>query len=327
LSLRKVMVTQVRASIGTLAALKLIKMKTLAEPTTAYLLQYSQKGCNANCLFCPQSVSNRCSKDLVSRVPWPLIELEKVIEPLENQNPFLRICIQTVLKRDFQFELIEIVKSIRDSGLEIPISVGTTPIDVPSLEKLKCLGVDHLGIGLDVAVADRFDSLKKPFSFDSFFRFIDRSVKVFGSGRVYVHLIYGLGEKDVEFVKAMEAIFKKGAAVALFAFTPIRGTRIGALSQPKLESYRLMQIIRFHLSRGYDLKKIVEFDNDKVKLRKNLEKNLFEKAFITSGCPGCNRPFYNERPIKIYNYPSREFLFRESELVTKQVQEICEGTG
>jgi biotin synthase len=322
-----VIVTKVRASIGTLAAMKLVKMKMLAEPTTAYLLLYSRKGCNANCLFCPQSVSNRCSKDLVSRVPWPIIELEKMIEPLGNKNPFLRICIQSVLKRDFQFELIKIVKSIRDSGLKIPISVGTTPIDISSLKKLKCLGVDHLGVGLDVAVADRFDSLKKPFSFDTFFKFINRSVKVFGSGCVYVHLIYGLGEKDVEFVETMEEIFKKGAAVALFAFTPIHGTRIGALSQPKLESYRLMQIIRFHLSRGYDLKEIVEFDRDKVKLRKNLDKNLFNKVFITSGCPGCNRPFYNERPIKIYNYPSRAFLSRESELVAKQVQEICGEIG
>jgi len=28
--------------------------------------------------------------------------------------------------------------------------------------------------------------------------------------------------------------------------------------------------------------------------------------FQTSGCPGCNRPFYNETPIgPIYNYPRR----------------------
>jgi biotin synthase len=27
-------------------------------------------------------------------------------------------------------------------------------------------------------------------------------------------------------------------------------------------------------------------------------------AFMTTGCPGCNRPFYNERPSgPFYNYP------------------------
>jgi biotin synthase-related radical SAM superfamily protein len=28
------------------------------------------------------------------------------------------------------------------------------------------------------------------------------------------------------------------------------------------------------------------------------------EAFCTAGCPGCNRPFYNERPAgPMYNYP------------------------
>jgi biotin synthase len=30
------------------------------------------------------------------------------------------------------------------------------------------------------------------------------------------------------------------------------------------------------------------------------------KPFLTSGCPDCNRPYYNERPGgTIYNYPSK----------------------
>jgi len=159
---------QIRGSIGTLAVLKLVQMKMLEEPTTAYLLQYSPKGCKAQCLFCPQSASNRSNKDLVSRVPWPKVEFEKIVHVLKCQNPFLRICIQTVLKQDFQVEIIEIVKSIRNAGLETPISVATTPVNISTLEALKSLGVDHLGIGLDVASLEKFNSFKIPFNFENF---------------------------------------------------------------------------------------------------------------------------------------------------------------
>jgi biotin synthase len=35
-----------------------------------------------------------------------------------------------------------------------------------------------------------------------------------------------------------------------------------------------------------------------------LKRALEPSAFQTSGCPGCNRPFYNERPSsRMYNYP------------------------
>ena len=42
-------------------------------------------------------------------------------------------------------------------------------------------------------------------------------------------------------------------------------------------------------------------NNEAVRLA---EAGLWAEAFRTSGCPGCNRPYYNERPGQIpYNYP------------------------
>ena len=39
------------------------------------------------------------------------------------------------------------------------------------------------------------------------------------------------------------------------------------------------------------------------------------KPFLTSGCPDCNRPFYNEKPSgPLYNYPK--------ELSNKELEEI-----
>ena len=51
------------------------------------------------------------------------------------------------------------------------------------------------------------------------------------------------------------------------------------------------------------------FENGKigsVKISSSVLENVLSsgKPFQTSGCPDCNRPFYNERPGgPIYNYP------------------------
>ena len=48
---------------------------------------------------------------------------------------------------------------------------------------------------------------------------------------------------------------------------------------------------------------LVSFGVDGVLLREVAGSGL---PFVTSGCPGCNRPYYNERPGgKLYNYPER----------------------
>ena len=47
--------------------------------------------------------------------------------------------------------------------------------------------------------------------------------------------------------------------------------------------------------------RITDFGAEKETLRRVVETG---KPFLTSGCPDCNRPFYNEKPSgPIYNYP------------------------
>ncbi|HDI74230.1 MAG TPA: hypothetical protein ENF57_04430 [Candidatus Korarchaeota archaeon] len=51
----------------------------------------------------------------------------------------------------------------------------------------------------------------------------------------------------------------------------------------------------------------------------------FKEAFLTSGCPSCNRPFYNERPRgPIYNFPSEDLLDRMWETTRKEVERSLE---
>ncbi len=310
----------IRASIGSLAAIRLYDMNVYVKPTTCYLLQYSNRGCSAGCLFCPQSSSNRSSKEFVSRVPWPAIELETLLHNIGSGN-FSRICLQTILKKDFEKEASSIIRRLNEARINIPVSIGTTPVSEETLHDFRSLGVDFIGVGLDAASNRIFDKIKVPFKMEDFWIFIKRCVNVF-NGHVYVHLIYGLGENDSEFAYCMRKVYEIGAEVALFSFTPIGGTRLEHLPQPEIERYRLMQIIRYFLRKGYKLNEIIREDGGQIKLKININVQEIKSAFLTSGCPACNRPFYNERPTKIYNYPSPALLEKEIEVISSQIRKL-----
>jgi len=307
----------VRASIGTLAVLGLDCVPMLERPTTAYLLQYSRSGCMASCAFCSQSANCLTNKEYVSRIPWPKIELKSFIENLRESKHFSRICFQTVLKPDFEKEVLDFLRLIRADGVDLPVSIGTTPLKVETLKAMRRQGVDYLGVGLDTTPTC-FKSIKGVFDYSDFFAFIERSVRIFGVKHVNVHLIFGLGESEVEFVNTMEKIYDMGAEVALFAFTPVRGTNMEHVPQPRIERYRLMQIVRYLLSKGYPLNEILSVGDD-VGLRIDVDEDTLKSSLLTSGCPGCNRPFYNERPGKIYNYPSLKLIEGDLEVIRKQL--------
>jgi len=316
----------VRASAGTLATIGLIDMCMASRPTTAYLLQYSAEGCSAGCSFCPQSMGNKGKKELLSRIPWPTVELEELIAKLRRNNPFQRICLQTVLKPGFEEELVEAVRLINSSNVAAPVSVASTPIRPQVLNTLRRLKVDRIGVGLDVTSEQRFESVKKPFKYLDFWNFITDSLKAFGYRHVTVHLIFGLGESEVEFAKTMERIYDMGAEVALFPFTPIAGTPMEGTPQPELGRYRMMQIIRQNLHNGRRLEEVVEVA-ETISLKKDLEWEDESRCFLTSGCPGCNRPFYNERPGRIYNYPSKRLLNADKEAIQEQVGGLFRRRG
>jgi biotin synthase len=309
--------------MGTLAAVRLVNTDITEKPTTAYILLYSQNGCLGTCTFCPQSVLSTSSKSLVSRVSWPEVNLDILIERINSTSVFKRICIQTVIKRGFEDEVVEIINTLRNKGVEIPISISLTPVNKNYIMLLKDLKVDSIGIGIDAATPKTLNLVKKPYSWQEYMQFLENCIDVFGSSKTYVHLIYGLGDSDVEFYNAMKYFTKLGIGIALFAFTPIKGTLSEFWKRPNVISYRKMQLLRYLLTLGCNVDEHIIIRNGSIYLRKELIKDVLENiseylgAFITSGCPGCNRPFYNESVRgPYYNYPSVNFLLKHlSELL------------
>jgi biotin synthase len=120
----------------------------------------------------------------------------------------------------------------------------------------------------------------------------------------------GLGENEKQLSEIMQWCIDMGICPSLFAFTPIPGTVLENRSQPKLTTYRRAQLARYFIVNGKTRVENMQFDSEGGILDYGVSRSMLEQAlesgspFQTSGCPACNRPYYNEKPSgPIYNYP------------------------
>jgi biotin synthase len=176
-------------------------------------------------------------------------------------------------------------------------------------------GVERIGIPLDAATEELFDKVKGssaggPYSWEKQFELLDEAVKIFGRGRVSTHLIVGLGESEREIVRLVQQCVDMGVLPALFAFTPISGTDLERMPQPSIQKYRRIQVARYLIVHGTAKYESMRFDGEECISDFGVDEHTLlqivrtGEPFLTSGCPDCNRPYYNEKPSgPMYNYP------------------------
>ena len=293
-----------------MARAKLVDMEMDAQPTTGYLLQYCEK-CLARCIFC------ELSRGLprIARVVWPEVELGKLLPRLPI---FDRVCLQSVLKRGWIDELLEMLRELEKVGR--PISVAVTPIPTSVLMELRRF-CDYIGVGLDAATPRVFERVGKPFTWSTYMWFLEKCVEVFGRGKVFVHIVAGLGENPLELVDTMRKLYGMGCRIALFSYVPPR-------TGPKLPgvdvlTYRFLQVVRQCLEEGIDPAPLIDASSPRPRFKRAPPLSNPLRAVLTSGCPSCNRPFYNESPRgPIMNYPSLDLLERNRLVVEKELAEV-----
>ncbi len=296
--------THIRLSIGSAVSLGLRTAKMAAPPTTVYTLL--GETCLGACRFCTQARRSDADRQLLSRVIWPEFELSAVLDSLQADDHARRVCIQTLLYPDLLTDLLVTVEQLKAAS-SAPLSICMNPVDKEWLIALKDAGVERVGVGLDCATEVLFNEMKPGFSWNRYMQFIDETIEVFGVGSV--HLIAGLGETDEELVRVFQTFHDKGCTIALFAFTPVRGTQLD-LAPPPLERYRALQLARYLTVHGQARVEGMAFDGGKL-TSINVDPAVLDRAlesgtpFRTSGCPHCNRPMYNERPGgDLYNHPA-----------------------
>lgn len=299
---------QWRISAGTASILKLSPIRVQEPTTTAYVML--GENCLQACKFCAQSSMSQAKSNYLSRVSWPEFEPELVaaaIAAATREGRIGRVCLQVVGDADNWLNTIQSLTILRTAN-DVPISVSSCINSVAQAKQLVDCGASRIGIALDGATPQIYQNSKQS-SWNKRWKLLLECAQAL-PGKISTHLIVGLGETEQEMINRIAVCLDRDITVGLFAFTPVRGTVWQHRPPPPVERYRRIQVAYYLLRKGYKIdsllfeqEKLIGFATGKEVLYRELADG---KAFQTSGCSDCNRPYYNERPGQIfYNYPRR----------------------
>lgn len=292
----------IRVAFGTANALGLRTGRVSPPPRTAHLMNMGK--CTFDCAYCTKAKSSTSPSDFMCRITWPSHDEEEVFSSLrEHGESFERVCIQ-VVNNEGAFEKARSWVRRLKGLLSLPLSVELRTLSRRRVKGFLRLGVDKVGLPIDVCSAGLFPQIRGG-SFESTLSFVREMARDF-PGRVSTHLIVGLGETEKEVVDLLRDLLSLDIPIGLFAFTPCKGTRMENWPPPDRTRYRLIQLAMHLLSRDSEAEitysrgeKIASLGIDQDDLH-----SLPRWVFNTSGCNGCNRPYYNERPSRCpYNFP------------------------
>ncbi|MBN1137127.1 MAG: radical SAM protein [Anaerolineae bacterium] len=292
----------INVSIGTAAVLGLARVPMAVAPTTAYLMLGGR--CQMSCAFCAQARDSKASALNLSRVTWPEYPLDSVVERLAQaaaDRAIRRACLQVTVTAVAFAQALAVVRTVKTASA-IPFDVAFLPHGIDQVRQIVEAGADHVGFGLDAACERVFRPVKGG-NWAHSLTLIEEVARAF-PGHAALHLIVGLGETEQEMVERIQWAQDLGATTGLFAFTPLRGTPLAGWPPPPLAVYRRMQAARWLIAHGLARVEGMAFDPQGRLLDLGAPLPASGEPFQTSGCPDCNRPFYNEQPGGVlYNYP------------------------
>lgn len=295
-------ISKIGVSVGTAAVLGLVDIPMDIAPTTAYLMLGGR--CLLNCAFCAQARESHAGALNLSRVTWPEFELDLVAGRLAeaaDQGLVRRACLQVTVTGhafDSALQVLRVVKAT----CSLPFDIAILPRNLDQVSQLLVEGADHIGFGLDAACKRVFRQTKGGLWARSL-DLIEETARAF-PGRAALHLIVGLGETEREMVERIQWAHDRGLTVGLFAFTPVRGTHLADLVPPDMARYRRLQAARWLIVHDVARAEEMAFGSLDQLVDLGSQVPVTGEAFETSGCPDCNRPYYNEQPGgPLYNYP------------------------
>lgn len=294
----------VRASIGTLGVLSIRNIRMEAVPTTAYLMIGSR--CTGDCAYCGQGRSFQGSPGHLSRISWPEVSEESLLSAfVAHHGIFERVCLQATASPGVMRALLSFIPRISRASAA-PVSVSYRVRNSEEASRLFAAGAQRLGVAIDCCSARLYPQVR-----GGTLACETALVKELAAqfpGRISTHLIIGLGEAEEEAAELILDLQRADVLVSLFAFTPVRGTRMADAAPPALLSYRRLQALvalldgTVSVALSYDDRRAIHsYGLSEERLRAALSGRF---PFATHGCPGCNRPFYTESPGgTMYNFP------------------------
>jgi biotin synthase len=257
-----------------------------------------------SCAFCAKARDSQAGALNLSRVTWPEYPLADVVERLAQaaaRGAVHRACLQVTATAGAFDQALAFLRAMKAAS-PVPCDIAIVPRDLHQVRQLVEAGADHAGFGLDAACERVFVQVKSG-DWGHSLALIESTARAF-PGRAALHLIVGLGETEQEMVERIQWAHELGVTTGLFAFTPVRGTRLAGRPAPPLAVYRRMQAARWLIAHDQARADAMSFDVQGRLAALGEPLPASGEPFRTSGCPDCNRPFYNESPSGIlYNYP------------------------
>ena len=221
-----------RASYGTLGLLGLVKKKVDME--TAYFMLDGR--CMFDCKFCAHAKNAKTDNKFLSRIVWKQVDI-KQIENLKVK----RICFQVVSYKGYQDDIEQLLLNLK--GIDKKISISVRALSMNEIDRYFELGADTIGLAVDVVNKELFEKIRGG-KLEKTLKLIEDAAKKY-PGKITTHVIVGLGETDKELIDFFIKMEKLGVNVALFSFTPIKGTELETKNPPSMSRYRKIQIARY----------------------------------------------------------------------------------
>ena len=291
-----------RASYGTLGMLGMVSGKFPYQETAYFMLDGK---CVFDCAFCTHARSARSDRKYLSRIVWKEIDIDSARERLKKSGDIKRVCLQVVSYKGYFDDTIRAIEAFKFK----PVSVSVRALSVEEVREYFKSGADMVGISIDV-VSPKLHEKIRGGKLEDVLDLLDKTSREFPK-RVTTHIIVGMGETDEELIKTMSWLSQRDITIALFAFTPLKGTKMENAKKPPLDRYRKIQLSRWLLQNKLASLEDFVFDDDGnlLDIKVDYKKYDYKRAFLTSGCPNCTRPYYNESPAReLYNIHDESLL-------------------
>ena len=289
------------------------------------LLVHYPEGCSANCAYCglAKKRPGTYGEKSFIHVEWPLFSMTKIIDAINDAPSYVkRTCISMITNGKCKDHTLQMTEELT-RNTKLPVSILTSPtiLDRDFLHDIKRCGADKIGVALDLATPELFDTYRGngvsgPHRWKTYWQFIKDALAEFGTNNVGAHLMVGMGETEKEMVMLMDRLWQMGVDNHLFSFFAEENSSLGNMPQPLWPTYLRVQLARYLIENeisGPDQMvftqkgDIMDFGVFPERLETVIHSGI---PFMTTGCldnngtVACNRPFGNCLPdVQQWNYP------------------------
>jgi len=188
--------------------------------------------CIFHCRYCPVPALGGKRKSIE--------EIKGMIESVRHRITAISITsgVLNTIEEEESY-VLEVVKHLRVYNL--PIGVSIYPTD-QTPDRLKNLGVAEVKFNIEAATPAIFAKQCPGLDYEQLLRVLDRSVELFGKGRVFSNVIIGLGETDGEMEACIKRLTSHGIIPVLRPLNPV--AELTGTPRPSAE--RLKKIFVIH---------------------------------------------------------------------------------